>query len=280
MTSDFGKEEVDFFKSLLQNEIRPDGRLPYQSKDFQLIENPLQSTIFSLELKNKDTNIYFSLKAELSKNYQPISIACDSIKYKPTNRKDNIPSINEVSEILFLLDKLILQKVPKKTLSIDNNENYFWNLNVNIFSLEKIYINNLQSIAQCLTFLLKNAKLPRISIFKNELNGELDYDIVENEYYSLDLELCEFLVVGSYLGNLFVDPSLEELTCIEALILITLHDNKISHFETYGVLVDIGSFSNIDNFILKIKDYKPAICEDKDLNKIDISEFSDLINDN
>eukprot|EP00340_Litonotus_pictus_P002108 CAMPEP_0170526980 /NCGR_PEP_ID=MMETSP0209-20121228/12385_1 /TAXON_ID=665100 ORGANISM="Litonotus pictus, Strain P1" /NCGR_SAMPLE_ID=MMETSP0209 /ASSEMBLY_ACC=CAM_ASM_000301 /LENGTH=78 /DNA_ID=CAMNT_0010817137 /DNA_START=755 /DNA_END=991 /DNA_ORIENTATION=+ len=42
---------------------------------------------------------------------------------------------------------------------------------------------------------------------------------------------------------------MEELSVVEALVLLTIKDRKTTHFETYGMLVDLGNLSNLDKFI-------------------------------
>lgn len=291
-TSNYSKEEIDFFQNLLFNEIRPDGRTKYQNKKITIIEKVLPSTVFSLELKNKETKIYFSLKADLSKTYQGISVTCDSISYKSVFsnnqsaliRDSSLPSVNEVQEVLYILDKLILSKIEKErltvinsdsiknencgngndTVSIDNNLSpYYWNISINIFSLEKIHIHNLQTIAFGVNYLLNNAMLPKVRIFKHVLTEIIDYDIIPYQYQKLELNLGRLVILGSYNGNLFMDPSLEEVCIIDALVLIVLNDSnnssnsndiryKITHFETYGFLVDIANLDSLEKFISNV----------------------------
>jgi exosome complex RNA-binding protein Rrp42 (RNase PH superfamily) len=276
------KEEISFFKNLLLNNIRPDGRLAHQSKKFKLIENTLSSSIYSLELKNKETNIYFSLIGELSRNYQPISLTCDSLGYKSVvtskftgsssslstsgglgGDNTNISS-SEVQEIFFIIDKLILSKIDKSKFRIqqknmentndENSECFYWNFNINIYSLEKIYFHNLQTIAFGINYILQKFEVPLIEVFHNQFTRVLEYNVVENSYEKLNLILENLLVIGSYNGNLFLDPSLEELSVIEALVLLTINDNKITHFETSGFLVDLGNLESLENFVHKVKD--------------------------
>lgn len=288
-TFNYSKEEVEFFKLLLQNDVRPDGRQRHQSKYFKLTESILPSCEFSLEIKNLETNIYFSLKADVSKTYEPIDISCDSISYNSvfssgnkqvkggrSTKDQSQPLLSEVQEVLYLLDKLILSKVDKKDLKIDNyaaknvNKNnemvvdskisndendstMYWKLCINIFSLEKIYLHNLQTIAFGVNYLLNNVKLPQLRLFKNTFTEKYEYEVIKGCHQSLFLNLGNLLVIGSFNGNLFLDPALEELCILEALVFVVLKDKKIRHFETYGFLVDLANLESLEEFIKQVE---------------------------
>lgn len=271
----FSSDEINFFKSLLDNEIRPDGRNFNQVKKFSVKQDILPSCLSSIEIKNKDTNIFLSLKAEITKEYEGISINCDSLSYKSFNQQNQnqvkgsnfnnisknkeltLVNINEIQEVLYLIDKLILSKIDQSKLVIHgNNSTMFWSININIFSLEKLYLHNLQTVIIGVKELLINSNFPIIDVFRNKITDEIEYTLMENSYRKINFEVNDTFVIGCYDDNYLIDPSMEELTVIDTIILLSIDiNNKIEHIETLGSIVDLKEFDSLIEFVVNVKNH-------------------------
>lgn len=271
----FSSEEINFFKSLLDNEIRPDGRHFNQVKKFTVKQDILPSCLSSIEIKNKDTNIFLSLKAEITKEYEGISINCDSLSYKSFNQQNQnqvkgsnlnnisknkeltLVNINEIQEVLYLIDKLILSKIDQSKLVINgNNSTMYWSININIFSLEKLYLHNLQTVIIGVKELLISSNFPIIDVFRNKITDEIEYTLIENSYRKINFEVNDTFVIGCYDDNYLIDPSMEELTVIDTIILLSIDiNNKIEHIETLGSIVDLKEFDSLIEFVVNVKNY-------------------------
>ena len=270
--STYSNEEIAFFKTLLDNEIRPDGRFFNQVKKFSIKSDVLPSCLSSIEIKNKDTNIFLSLKAELSKEYEGITINCDSLSYKSFNSQNTqikgstinnlskakeltLLNINEIQEVLYLIDKLVLSKIEKSSLELKGNEcSMFWNISINIFSLEKLYLHNLQTVIIGVKEILINSNFPIINVFRNKISNEIEFTVMENEYNKINFNVNDTFVIGCYVDNYLIDPSLEELTVIDTIILLSIDvNNKIEHIETLGSIVDLKEFDNLVEFVVNVK---------------------------
>lgn len=271
----FSSDEINFFKSLLDNEIRPDGRNFNQVKKFSVKQDILPSCLSSIEIKNKDTNIFLSLKAEITKEYEGISINCDSLSYKSFNQQNQnqvkgsnlnnisknkeltLVNINEIQEVLYLIDKLILSKIDQSKLVIHgNNSTMYWSININIFSLEKLYLHNLQTVIIGVKELLINSNFPIIDVFRNKITDEIEYTLIENSYRKINFEVNDTFVIGCYDDNYLIDPSMEELTVIDTIILLSIDiNNKIEHIETLGSIVDLKEFDSLIEFVVNVKNH-------------------------
>jgi exosome complex RNA-binding protein Rrp42 (RNase PH superfamily) len=166
------------------------------------------------------------------------------------------------NEIEDYIDSLILSKIDKKWLQINkDNSLYLWKLYVDIYLLDNLKLSLLQLISIGIKQLFKNMQLPKTILMKNELTNEIEYDLLENyEDISEDdklmsfekIEVPEIYIFGIFKNSFLLDPSEEELSISESLLMMSYYKNEINYVQSLGANLELSKIQEISNWVKKI----------------------------
>ena len=155
----------------------------------------------------------------------------------------------------------MISKINTDSLIINKDEpKLYWKLYLDIFVFDDLRISLFQLISIGIKTTLLNVKVPKIIIFKNEIDDKFDYDLRKN-YEDLTIEDSEekinFQVPNIYVfsivnNSLYLDPCDEELIITPSILYISEENKKILNIESIGDSVEPILYTQIENIIKNI----------------------------
>ena len=273
----YSENEIAFFKQLLLDfEVRVDGRDKMEIRKYDIENNIINNCFSSLKIvyNNSKNEMIFTIKGELVKenkeeeqqqennneNEPKIILNIDSMSM--TNRGSNSEEYKNIkNKIESLINKLMISKIPTNSLIINKNDpKLYWKLYLDIFIFDDLRLSLFQLISIGIKNTLLNVKVPKIIIFKNEIDDKFEYDLRKN-YEDLTMEDSEekikFEVPNIYVfsiinNNLYLDPCDEELIITQNGLYVSEYNKKVFNIESIGDSVDPILYSQITDIIQNI----------------------------
>ena len=221
---------------------------------------------------NSKNEMIFTIKGELVKeneenefdnkneNNSKIVVNIDSMSM--TNRgpsSEEYKIIKNKMESLF--NKLMISKIPTDSLIINENKpKLYWKLFLDIFVFDDLRKSLFQLICIGIKNILLNIKVPKMIIFKNEIDDKFEYDLRKN-YEDLTIEDSEEKInlvipniyVFSIINNcLYLDPCDEELVITPSNLYVSENNKKLLNIESIGDSVDPILYSQISDIIKNV----------------------------
>ena len=198
--SQYSDNEITFFKQLLLDyEVRLDGRNTMEIKKYDIEQNVINNCFSSLRMtyNNSKNEMIFTIKGELVKgkieenntnNDNDLKILINIDSMSMTNRGPNSEEYKIIkNKIESLLNKLMISKINTDSLIINKDPQLFWKLNLDIFIFDDLRMSLFQLISIGVKTTLQNVKVPKMIIFKNEIEDKFEYDLRKN-YEDLTIE--------------------------------------------------------------------------------------------
>lgn len=273
----YSENEIAFFKQLLLDfEVRVDGRDKMEIRKYDIENNIINNCFSSLKIvyNNSKNEMIFTIKGQLVKenkeeeqqqennneNEPKIILNIDSMSM--TNRGSNSEEYKNIkNKIESLINKLMISKIPINSLIINKNDpKLYWKLYLDIFIFDDLRLSLFQLISIGIKNTLLNVKVPKIIIFKNEIDDKFEYDLRKN-YEDLTMEDSEekikFEVPNIYVfsiinNNLYLDPCDEELIITQNGLYVSEYNKKVFNIESIGDSVDPILYSQITDIIQNI----------------------------
>jgi len=265
MMVNYSENEKEFFKKLINDyDIRADGRDRLSIRSLEIKNDVIPSSFSSLKIKLLDSNkeILIAIKADLLKLKNNDAINEINFTNVSVDSINKIEDINLKIEIEDYLNSLILNKIEKNVFFIknENNENtdHYWRLYIDVILFDSIKITYLQIISLGIKQALLNLKLPKLIFFKNEISGMSEFDLIENykdisEFEKEDSlsfnEIPDILVFSLMNNNLYVDPSDEEESICNSIIIASKVNKNLDSIQSIGSSVDLNKIMDISNII-------------------------------
>ena len=273
----YSDNEIAFFKQLLLDfDIRVDGRNKMEIRKYNIEYNVINNCFSSLKMiyNNSKNEIIFTIKGELVKenkeekkdeeqcNGNDLKIIVNIDSMAMTNRG---PSADEYkiikSKMESLINKLMISKINTDSLIINKTEpKLYWNLYLDIFVFDDLRRSLFQLISIGIKNTLMNVKVPKMIVFKNEIDDKFEYDLRKN-YEDLTIEDSEEKInfnipniyVFSIVNNfLYLDPDDEELIITPSNLYVSEENKKILNIESIGDSVDPILYSQIEEIFKNI----------------------------
>ena len=198
--SQYSDNEITFFKQLLLDyEVRLDGRNTMEIKKYDIEQNVINNCFSSLRMtyNNSKNEMIFTIKGELVKgkieenntnNDNDLKILINIDSMSMTNRGPNSEEYKIIkNKVESLLNKLMISKINTDSLIINKDPQLFWKLNLDIFIFDDLRMSLFQLISIGVKTTLQNVKVPKMIIFKNEIEDKFEYDLRKN-YEDLTIE--------------------------------------------------------------------------------------------
>ena len=273
----YSNNEIVFFKQLLLDfDIRVDGRNKMEIRKYNIEYNVINNCFSSLKMiyNNSKNEIIFTIKGELVKenkeekkdeeqcNGNDLKIIVNIDSMAMTNRG---PSADEYkiikSKMESLINKLMISKINTDCLIINKTEpKLYWKLYLDIFVFDDLRRSLFQLISIGIKNTLMNVKVPKMIVFKNEIDDKFEYDLRKN-YEDLTIEDSEEKInfnipniyVFSIVNNfLYLDPDDEELIITPSNLYVSEANKKILNIESIGDSVDPILYSQIEEIFKNI----------------------------
>jgi len=248
--SHYSENEIVFFKQLLLDfDIRVDGRNKMEIRKYNIEHNVINNCFSSIKMiyNNSKNEMIFTIKGELVKenkenennnnneNNSKIVVNIDSMSM--TNRGPSSEEYKIIkNKMESLINKLMISKIPTDSLIINESEpKLYWKLFLDIFVFDDLRMSLFQLISIGIKNILLNIKVPKMIIFKNEIDDKFEYDLRKN-YEDLTIEDSEEKInlvipniyVFSIINNcLYLDPCDEELVITPSNLYVS---ESIPHF--------------------------------------------------
>ena len=273
----YSDNEISFFKQLLLDfDVRVGGRNKMEIRKYDIEHNVINNCFSSLKIvyNNSKNEMIFTIKGELVKeskdeknetennneNEPKIILNIDSMSM--TNRGSGSEEYKNIkNKIESLINKLMISKIPTDSLIISKNEpKLYWKLYLDIFIFDDLRISLFQLISIGIKNTLLNVKVPKMIIFKNEVDDKFEYDLRKN-YEDLTMEDSEekikFEVPNIYVfsiinNSLYLDPCDEELIITPSNLYVSEYNKKVFNIESIGDSVDPILYSQITDIIQNI----------------------------
>ena len=274
----YSDNEIAFFKQLLLDfDVRVDGRNKMEIRKYDFENNVINNCFSSLKMiyNNSKNEIIFTIKGELVKesledknkdeeksneNNLKIIINIDSMAM--TNRGPSAEEYKIIkNKMESLINKLMISKINTDSLIINKDEpKLYWKLYLDIFVFDDLRISLFQLISIGIKNTLLSVKVPKMIIFKNEIDNKFEYDLRKN-YEDLTIEDSEekinFQVPNIYVfsiinNNLYLDPCDEELIITPSSLYISEENKKILNIESIGDSVEPILYTQIGDIIKNI----------------------------
>ena len=255
----FSENEKETFQLILSEfEMRFDGRNNLEIRPYIAEYNSLPSTYSSVRLiyGNNSKEIILAVKGDIVKksNEKLLNVNIESMS--------KIEDLKLKKEIEDYIDNLIFKSINNKELQIDENNNeYYWKLYIDLFVMDTLKFSIFQYIAVGVKLLFKEIKLPKVVLFKNALNGETEYDLLENyEDLSEQNKLRSFnnIIIpdvycfGLFKNSIILDPSEEEFAVLESIIIISCIKDEVENIQSIGSSIDLSKIQEISNLVKTI----------------------------
>jgi exosome complex RNA-binding protein Rrp42 (RNase PH superfamily) len=263
----YSENEREFFKSLLLDyEIRIDGRNKLAVRNFEVFQNVLPSCFSSSKLTYDDNQkeILFAIKGDIvqlnpndeSSAEKLFQVSIDTM-YKVDDPKLKMQLENYIETLTF-------GKIPKDAFKVDKNNNeYFWKFYLDIYVFDTLKLSLLQILALGVKNVIKSIKTPRMIIFKNEITGAKEYDLIENyEDVTLEekeialfegVELPEIYVFAELNNTVYLDPTEEETSVATSIVIVSSFKDKTVSIQSIGASVDIQKILDLNNLLKSIE---------------------------
>ena len=269
----YSETEITFFKQLLLDfDVRVDGRSKMEIRKYRIESDVINNCFSSIRMiyNNSKNEMVFTIKGELIQeqeeenenrtNEAKIEINIDSMSM--TNRGANAEEYRIIkNKIESLINKLMISKIETENLIINKDKpKLYWKLYLDIFIFDDLRMSLFQLISIGVKNVLLNVKVPKIIIFKNELEDKFDYDLRKN-YEDLTIEDSEekinFQVPNIYVfsiinNSLYLDPCDEELIITPSSLYISEENKKILNIESIGDSVEPILYTQIEDIIKNI----------------------------
>ena len=274
----YSDNEIAFFKQLLLDfDIRIDGRDKTQIRKYDIEQNVINNCFSSLKMiyNNSKNEIIFTIKGELVKENLE-----DKNKEEEKNNENNLKIIINIDSMAMtnrgpsaeeykiiknkmesLINKLMISKINTNSLIINKDEpKLYWKLYLDIFVFDDLRMSLFQLISIGIKNTLLNVKVPKMIIFRNEIDDKFEYDLRKN-YEDLTIEDSEkkinFSVPNIYVfsivnNNLYLDPCDEEIIITPSNLYISEENKKILNIESVGDSADPILYTQIREIIKNI----------------------------
>ena len=272
----YSDNEISFFKQLLLDfDIRIDGRDKTQIRKYDIEHNVINNCFSSLKMiyNNSKNEIIFTIKGELEKesledknkeenNENNLKIIVNIDSMAMTNRGPNAEEYKIIkNKMESLINKLMISKINTDSLIINKDEpKLYWKLYLDIFVFDDLRISLFQLISIGIKTTLLNVKVPKMIIFKNEIDDKFDYDLrknyedltIEDSEEKIDFQVPNVYVFSIVNNSLYLDPSDEELIITPNNLYISEENKKILNIESTGDSVEPILYTQIGNIIKNI----------------------------
>ena len=173
-----------------------------------------------------------------------------------------IEDLKQKKEMEDYIENLIFKSINTKEFQInENNKDYFWKLNVDLYIMDSLKFSIFQYICVGIKLLLKNLKLPKLVLFNNELTGETEFDLLE-QYQDLseedklksysNLVVPDIYCFGLYKNSILLDPSDEEFAILETIIIISCNNGEVENTQSIGSSIDLSKIQAITSLVKTI----------------------------
>ena len=225
---------------------------------------------------NSKNEIIFTIKGELVKENLEDKNNKEEEKFNENNLKIIInidsmamtnrgPSAEEYkiikNKMESLINKLMISKINSDSLIINKDEpKLYWKLYLDIFVFDDLRMSLFQLISIGIKNTLLNVKVPKMIIFRNEIDDKFEYDLRKN-YEDLTIEDSEekinFSVPNIYVfsivnNDLYLDPCDEEIIITPRNLYISEENKKILNIESVVDSVDPILYTQIREIIKNI----------------------------
>ena len=272
----YSDNEIAFFKQLLLDfDIRIDGRDKTQIRKYDIEHNVINNCFSSLKMiyNNSKNEIIFTIKGELVKespedknkeenNENNLKIIVNIDSMAMTNRGPNAEEYKIIkNKMESLINKLMITKINTDSLIINKDDpKLYWKLYLDIFVFDDLRMSLFQLISIGIKTTLLNVKVPKMIIFKNEIDDKFDYDLrknyedltIEDSEEKIDFQVPNIYVFSIVNNNLYLDPSDEELIITPNNLYISEENKKILNIESTGDSVEPILYTQIGNIIKNI----------------------------
>ena len=274
----YSDNEIAFFKQLLLDfDVRVDGRDKMEIRKYRIEHNIINNCFSSLKLiyNNSKNEIFFTIKGELIKGDNTediikneksegsdlkIIINIDSMGM--TNRGPNSEEYKAIkNKMESLINKLMISKINTDSLIINKTEpKLYWKVYLDIFVFDDLRISLFQLISLGVKNILLNVKVPKMIIFKNEIDDKFEYDLKKN-YEDLTIEDSEekinFEIPNIYIfsiinNSLYLDPCDEEIIITSSSLYVSEINKKVLNIESIGDSVEPVLYTQIGDIIKNI----------------------------
>ena len=276
----YSENEIAFFKQLLIDfDVRVDGRNKMEIRKYDIEHNVINNCFSSLKMiyNNTKNEMIFTIKGELVKenneekkeeendNEDNSKIILNIDSMSMTNRGPSSEEYKIIkNKMESLINKLMISKIDTNSLIINKNEpKLYWKIYLDIFVFDDLRMSLFQLITIGIKNTLSNIKVPKMIIFKNEIDDKFEYDLRKN-YEDLTIEDSEEKInfdipniyVFSIVNNcLYLDPCDEEMVITPSSLYVSEINKKLLNVESIGDSVDPILYSQISDIIKEINFY-------------------------
>ena len=273
----YSENEIAFFKQLLIDfDVRVDGRNKMEIRKYDIEHNVINNCFSSLKMiyNNTKNEMIFTIKGELVKenneekkeeendNEDNSKIILNIDSMSMTNRGPSSEEYKIIkNKMESLINKLMISKIDTNSLIINKNEpKLYWKIYLDIFVFDDLRMSLFQLITIGIKNTLSNIKVPKMIIFKNEIDDKFEYDLRKN-YEDLTIEDSEEKInfdipniyVFSIVNNcLYLDPCDEEMVITPSSLYVSEINKKLLNVESIGDSVDPILYSQISDIIKEI----------------------------
>jgi exosome complex RNA-binding protein Rrp42 (RNase PH superfamily) len=265
MLINYSENEKEFFKQLLlEYNLRVDGRDNMSIREYEIKRDIIPSSLSSIKIiyNNGLKEILFAIKGEIVDKSNSI----DKLLNVSIDSMHKIEDIKLKKEIENYIESFIFSEIPIEYLKINKeSDNFYWKLYIDIYIFDIVKLSLLMMLSIGIKELLKNLKVPKLVLFKNELTGNIEYDLIENYEDISEIEKSHFLldelsipdifvfgVISENNNNIFLDPSDEESSISNSIIIVASNDNRITNVQSIGSNVEIQQMFDISSIIKSI----------------------------
>ena len=245
-------------------------------RKYDIEHNVINNCFSSLKMiyNNTKNEMIFTIKGELVKenneekkeeendNEDNSKIILNIDSMSMTNRGPSSEEYKIIkNKMESLINKLMISKIDTNSLIINKNEpKLYWKIYLDIFVFDDLRMSLFQLITIGIKNTLSNIKVPKMIIFKNEIDDKFEYDLRKN-YEDLTIEDSEEKInfdipniyVFSIVNNcLYLDPCDEEMVITPSSLYVSEINKKLLNVESIGDSVDPILYSQISDIIKEI----------------------------
>ena len=226
------ESERGMVKKCLCSGLRLDGRALTQRRKFILEESERLQTnsLYGCRIQNPDNAnwIYFSITARVERCFAQAQKgnllvlrmeSPDAFHGGSSQRKGNLDltAESERTELISLVNSLLLNKLDSEKLSVGNYDCY-WALELHVYSLSRLALNDLDYIVFGLTHSLINLRMPKVEVSMNVLNDQFTFEMLPGKDIIFEKsDLPVIFLIGEIQGQMVLDLTLRELQVVDSL---------------------------------------------------------------
>lgn len=264
----YSENEITFFKQLLiEYDERIDGRDKMEIRNYRIESNVINNCFSSIKItyNNSKNEMIFAVKGELLKDENKegksstsmsdnlINISINSLNYKISEEYKITKT-----QIEFLLNKLMIEKIPVEPLIINSiGLKLFWKIHLDIYIFDELRMSLFQLISIGVKEVLLQIKIPKLIVFKNEISQTFEYDLETNykdiskeeSEQSINLKIPNIYSFTIMNNSFYLDPSDEELIITSCNLYLSELNKNILDIESIGDSVNPILYSQISNII-------------------------------